>query len=95
MKVSGHDGRKFRGSAMTAIGYAPTVCDVLRREYSHLKSAAKIVAQKASVTPRTAENWLTGQNAPRGDELIRLMAECDELKAAIDKLVEMHKCRVR
>jgi hypothetical protein len=95
-KSWGKNPRDFRCRVVTATGYAPTVHGVLRDVFGPLKGAAKIIARKARVTPRTAENWLGGQNAPRGDELIRLMAECDELKAAIDKLVEEARtCRNR
>lgn len=70
------------------MGYAAAVHLVLQREYAPLRHAAKILARKADVSPRTAENWLAGTCAPRGDELLRLMASCDALAAEINKLVE-------
>ena len=48
------------------------VFDVLDREYGSRASGAKILAKAASVSCRTAENWLQGLCAPRGDTLIRL-----------------------
>jgi hypothetical protein len=70
------------------MSYAATVHDVLSREYGPLRNAAKILARKADVSCRTAQNWLHGKCAPRGDELIRLMAECSALKEEIDRQVE-------
>jgi hypothetical protein len=75
------------------MSYASTVHDVLNREYGPLRNAAKILARKADVSSRTAQNWLHGKCAPRGDELIRLMAECGALKDEIDRQVEALKSK--
>ncbi|MDB5315655.1 MAG: hypothetical protein JWO24_1499 [Rhodospirillales bacterium] len=46
----------------------------------------------SAVTPRTAENWLAGLNAPRAAELIRLMAANDDVAAEVLGLVEECRC---
>ena len=71
--------------------YGDTVHSVLRREFAPLKHAAEILARLAGSTPRSAENWLSGQCAPQGAHLIRLMARCDALKVEIDALVERER----
>jgi hypothetical protein len=37
--------------------------------------------------PRTAENWLAGEHAPNGENLVELMAACSELADEINRLV--------
>lgn len=68
------------------MSYAATVHGILSREYGPLRNAAKLLANKVGVSPRTVENWLGGLCAPRGDELIRLMKECPALR---DEIIEM------
>lgn len=72
---------------MIAATYSDVVVDVLRREYGPLKHAAKLLARHAKTTPRTAENWLAGTNAPNGEKLINLMAECNTLADEINRLI--------
>lgn len=84
--------RKFRGDVMHV-----SVCDVvsnyLRQEFGPLRHAAKLIARKAGATPRTAEAWLAGRNAPYGEHLVNLMAECDGLAAEINNLIrERRRC---
>ncbi|WP_180952791.1 hypothetical protein [Acetobacter aceti] len=78
---------------MNACAYSETVTSVLRRIYGSMRHGAEYLARGVDTSPRTARNWLDGKNAPRGAELIRLMAECDELRREIDRLVEEEKCR--
>ncbi len=85
---SGDHPRNNRGRS---VSYATTVHTVLVREYAPKRFAAKLLARAAGVSPRTAENWIQGLCAPRGDELIRLMAECDALRVEILRLVEERK----
>ena len=70
------------------MSYAATVHSVLTREFGALRHARELLARRASVSPRTAENWLRGICAPRGDELIRLMRTCEALRAEINRMVE-------
>ena len=78
VKTSGHPPRKIRGMTYSAL-----VHGVLVREYGPLRNAAKILARATGVSPRSAENWLQGLCAPRGDELLRLMKECSALREEI------------
>jgi len=73
------------------MSYAATVHDVLTREYGEKRNAAKKLARAIGVSPRTVENWLSGICAPRGDEMISLMANCETLKNEILNLVEQRK----
>lgn len=69
--------------------YSTLVHGVLVREFGPLRNAAKLLARLAGVSPWTADNWLQGLCAPRGDELLRLMTECkalrNEIMAATEK----------
>lgn len=85
--------RKFRQNQMTTCSYSETVTSVLRRIYGSMRNGTEYLARCVDITPRTARNWLDGKNAPRGAELIKLMAECEELRREIDRLVEEEKCR--
>ncbi len=70
------------------MSYAAAVHGVLTREYGPLRNAAKILARAAGVSPRTSQNWLQGLCAPRGDELLKLMVECDALRDEIFRLTK-------
>ncbi len=83
----GNHPRKFRGDGGMSASVAETVTDVLRREFGPLRHAAKLVARAARATPRTAEAWLAGLQAPQGEHIVNLMAECDALAEAINNLV--------
>lgn len=74
-----------------AATYGDVVLRVIRREYAPLKHAAKLLAKHAGTTPRTAENWLSGINAPNGEKLVNLMAECDPLADELNGLVAQRR----
>ena len=78
---------------MNATTYQDTVTAVLRERYGGMRYAARKIADLVGVSQRTAESWLHGQSAPRGPELIRLMAHCEELADQITKMVAEQKCR--
>lgn len=78
---------------MDAATYADTVSEILRRNYGHLRHAAKQLARSVGTSPRTVENWFAGINAPRGAELIRLMQQCDDLRDEIFRIVEEGQCQ--
>jgi hypothetical protein len=82
---SGQHTRFLHGARVT---YAAAVHGILTQEFGPLRNAAKLLARKAGVSPRTAQNWLQGLCAPRGDELIRLMQECSALRDEIIRLTE-------
>jgi hypothetical protein len=75
---------------VTTAVYVETVRASLRRTY--LRDAAKVVARLIGVSPRTAQSWLDGYNAPHGAHLIRLMAHNDDLAQEIMRLVEVTRC---
>jgi transcriptional regulator with XRE-family HTH domain len=81
---SGRFTRKSSGMLM----YSSIVHSVLAREYGLLRFGAKLLARAAGVSPRTADNWLQGICAPRGDELLRLMRECAALRDEIIRATE-------
>ena len=80
-------------AAFTQDDLQQTVTGTLRRVFGPLRNASKIVAGKTGSSPRTVENWLAGTATPRGAELIRLMAECDELRAEVDHIIEQIRAR--
>jgi hypothetical protein len=72
---------------MIASTYSDAVLTIIAREYSPLPHAAKILAQHAKTSYRTAENWLSGMCAPNGEKLVNLMAECEALAQEVNRLV--------
>jgi hypothetical protein len=74
-----------------AASYGELIHDVLMREYGSHRHAAKVLARDAGTTPRTAQNWLDGTNAPNGDKLINLMGQCEALTAEIHRLIELRR----
>lgn len=82
---SGNFPRKFRGDGAMAhlIPYPDIVGGWLRGHYGQERGAEKRLAQRVGCSPRTVENWLRGLSAPSGEQLLRLMAECDGLAGEI------------
>lgn len=85
---SGHNPQ-FRGLTMSVCTatYSETVLTFLQRSYAPLRHAAKLLARDAKTSPRTAEKWLSGLNAPSGESLIELMASSQELADEVNRLV--------
>jgi uroporphyrinogen-III decarboxylase len=63
-----------------------TIAESLRRSWGHLRNAPKLLARQIEANERTASNLLEGKNAPSATTLIKLMAEDDEVFAAILEL---------
>lgn len=63
------------------------VSDFVRSRYATVRNGVKLLARHANVSPRTAENWLDGYNAPASESLLNLMAACPELEAAITQSI--------
>lgn len=89
--ASKEDARNIReprlmGSALTAESLTARLTPTLRRVFGE-RHGAKLIARAASVSPRAAQNWLDGLNAPRAAELLRLMAECEDIAAEINAIV--------
>ncbi|ATU72653.1 hypothetical protein SXCC_04770 [Gluconacetobacter sp. SXCC-1] len=76
---------------MIAAAYRDTLCAVLQRKYGRVRHGAKTLAQSIEGSPRTVQKWIAGTSAPRGEELVKLMAECDELRDEIFRLVKEGK----
>lgn len=72
------DPRKFRG-----ISFADRVLRFIVTAYPG-RHAAKRLAVDADVSPRTAENWLSGLNGPGAEPLLRLMAANPRLQDQIN-----------
>lgn len=79
--------RRVMSAVITAELLTERLTPILRRAYGDAKHGVKRLARAASVSPRTAENWLSGANAPRLAEAIRLMAECDDIASEINALI--------
>jgi hypothetical protein len=67
--------------------YRESVLAVIAREYGPMRHAAKILAQHAQASYRTAESWIAGRNVPSGESLMNLMSECNALADEINRLV--------
>jgi hypothetical protein len=63
--------------------YNDIIGSYLRERFAPLRHATKIIARIGRVSPRTAENWLSGTHAPQGEALLNLIGECDDLGARI------------
>lgn len=74
-----------------SVAYPDIVWEVLHERFAPLRNASKVLARMVGVSPRTAENWLTRENAPQGEQLLTLMAECDGLAERIMAEVERRK----
>ena len=78
--------RSFRGARV--VTYATVVLPYIQQAYGQQRHGKKMLAQAANVSPRTAENWLAGNNAPDGESLLNLFARCDGLFDAVAKAIE-------
>lgn len=96
MDESNSRTRKLRGSNMSgASDFTEVVSGALQRHYGPLRCGRKLVARIAGASHRTADNWFSGRNAPKGPELIRLMAANDEIAEEIMRLVQEIRCHAR
>ena len=82
---SGISSRNIHGdSTMSqALTYPGFMTGWLRARFRMERGAEKRLARQVGCSPRTVENWLRGESAPSGEQLLRLMAECDGLAEAI------------
>jgi hypothetical protein len=71
---------------------AASLADVFRRVWP--RHAAKLVARATGSPVATARRWVAGETEPRAGELIRLMAEHEEVAAEVNRIVgEMRSAR--
>ena len=82
--VRSKDARLFHGKSKKKSGSkAVTVCTTWT--YTDAVADAltgkrpKDVAAWADVSPRVAENWISGENGPSGTHLVRLMTASDDV----------------
>jgi len=68
--------------------YARFIRDCLGRAFGDRRNARKIIARGVNADERAVKAWMSGECGPRGMELIKLMAECSELRAEVDRLIE-------
>ena len=59
------------------------VLEFIRARYGGQPNAPKRLAQDTDSTPRAAENWLAGLNAPTGERLMGLLAAHPDLEARL------------
>lgn len=79
----------------SASHYTDVFGNWVERKYAPLRHARKLLARDAGSSPRTAEHWISKRHVPKAEELIRLMANNDDLAAEIWRLVEEQKCSER
>lgn len=72
--------------------FTQVVSDLLQRHYGPMRCSRKLVARIAGSSHRTADNWFAGRNAPKGPELIRLMAASEDFEREIKRLIEEIRC---
>ena len=68
--------------AINSRAVAEMIADRLRA----ISLPAKAIARRTVVTPRTVEDWLSGENAPNAAAMIRLMSEFDEVYEAVNRM---------
>ena len=74
---------------MDASGSTPHMCGLLAEAYP--QHTAKLAAQAAGVSHRTAEAWTTGRRSPAADVLLRMAARCDRMAAALQRNLDARR----
>jgi hypothetical protein len=77
---------------MTAIpmdDFGKAVTDIIRRKFGGKRHAAKRLATITDSPVRTAEAWLAGRYSPNANNILYLMADCDELRAEVNRRVDL------
>lgn len=65
------------------LGFRPALAKVLKEELGGTNQAAKSIMKWASVSERTAKNWIGGTHTPSCENLIELMRHSDAVLAAV------------
>jgi len=65
--------------------------DAIKREFASFRFASEMLARASEKTPRAAQNWLAGKNAPDAEALINLMASCNSIADEVLALVAERK----
>lgn len=71
---------------LTTNGYAECIAKALKAKWGDHRSAAKEIAHRIGAGVGTVRKWLRGENGPSGEHLLRLVAESDEVWAAVLEL---------
>ena len=58
----------------TVLSYKEGICTLLKQEFGRLRNGAKLAAQAACGSEEAVKKWLSGRNAPSGEQLLDLMA---------------------
>jgi hypothetical protein len=88
---NGAYARKVRGDARKVFQGEKTVAEiyqeVLDNAYEDVESKAKTAARDHGATPRAAENWLSGDNAPTLEKFLIGYHTNPKVKAWVRKLL--------
>ncbi len=77
----------FNMAAQSPIGYARAIAEALRQEMTSDDVSAKTIMRWTGASERAVKGWIGGKPGPRGEHLIALMAESDEVFLAVLRLV--------
>src|SRR4051794_14335296 len=75
-------GKEFP-ERVCATGLAAHVAAALRRDLGQTHAAVKTISGWTGAHERTVKQWLSGRICPRGDHLIRLASQSDEVLGVI------------
>ena len=85
--------RHTQGWGTVSASLQGVVLDYIGREYAPRPNASKLLARAARTSHRTAEKWLARQSAPSGENFLNLLAECEDLAAEVNSLIEQRRAR--
>src|SRR5690349_1823434 len=78
--------RRMTAMALTNHAYAGRIAEALRAKWGDHRSAAKEIAGSVGAGVGTVRKWLRAENGPSGEHLLKLVAESDEVWAAVLEL---------
>lgn len=79
---------KMHTAPLTADDLAARIGAAMRAKWGDVRHATKRISRRVQADPRAVENWMSGRCAPRAAELIRLMADCEAVRAEVNALIE-------
>jgi len=68
---------------ITANSYAQAIASALRESYGDRADSAKEIANEIGAGIGTVRKWLSGENGPSGEHLLKLMASRDAVWARV------------
>lgn len=87
-------GKEVRSRPTGKQIYAGAIADALRSELGQSHRATKTLMRWTGASDRTAKNWLSGSCGPRGEHLLVLAKESDQILSAVLSLAGRHQQRV-